>query len=108
MQLAQIINAVPGIHEVDGVVTINGFEYIFRNIVTIILGLAGILLFIMFTVGGFRLLTAGSDPKAAEAGKKTLTYAVGGIVLIALAFLILRFIEEFTGAGVTDFTVTSP
>lgn len=93
------------IDNVDGVATLSGFEGIFANIVTYVLGLGGIILFIMLIMGGFKFITAGGDPKAIEGAKKTLTYAIAGIVLIALSFLILRFISTFTGVDVTQFQI---
>jgi hypothetical protein len=80
-------------------------EVVFTNVISTILGLAGIVLFIMLLLGGFRYLTAGGDPKSAEAARKTLTYAIGGLVAIALAYLLLVFIEEFTGINVTVFEI---
>ncbi|MBU0572655.1 pilin [Patescibacteria group bacterium] len=93
------------IETVDDVATLQGFEGVFENIVTIVLGFGGIILFIMLIMGGFRFITAGGDPKAIEGAKKTLTYAIGGIVLVALSFLILRFISTFTGVDVTQFKI---
>lgn len=84
---------------------LSGLETLFGNLVGVILGLAGIVLFVMLLVGGIRIITAGGDPKNAEAAKKTITYAIAGIVFIALAFLILRFIEDITGAPVTQFKI---
>jgi len=82
-------------------------EVVFANITRIALGLAAIALFVMFIVGGFKFITAGSDPKAAESAKKTLTSAVLGVVLLALAYLILTLIANFTGlTNLTNFTVT--
>jgi len=92
----------------EKIATLQFFENVFENVVTIILGLAGIVLFIMLIVGGFRYITSGGDPKSVEAARKTLTSAIGGIVLIALAFLILKFIEVFTGVPVTEFKIFQP
>ena len=89
----------------DKVVTLKWFESLFGNVVTVILGLGGIVLFIMLLSGGFKYITAGGDPKGIEEAKKTLTYAIGGMVLLAMAFLILRFIQEFTGVDVTRFRI---
>jgi len=83
-------------------------EAVFANIVSVILGLAGIVLFIMLLMGGFKFITAGGDPKAVEGAKKTLTYAIAGMVLLAASFLILRFIQEFTGVDVVNFRVFQP
>jgi hypothetical protein len=93
------------IKTVDGAATLEGLEGIFESIVTVVLGFGGVVLFIMLIMGGFRFITAGGDPKAIEGAKKTLTYAIGGIVLIALSFLILRFISTFTGVDVTQFKI---
>ena len=78
---------------------------IFENVVSAALAFAAIALFVMLIVGGFRYITAGGDPKGVEGARKTLTYAIAGMVLIALSFLILRFIETFTGANVTEFNI---
>lgn len=94
--------------EVDtsDVAKFSDFENVFENIIQSSLGFAGIILFILLIIGGFRYITAGGDPKAVEGAKKTLTYAILGVILVASAFLILRLISQFTGAPVTEFSVT--
>lgn len=89
----------------DQIATFKFFETVFGNVTQVVLGLAGIILFIMLLSGGFKYITAGGDPKGVEGAKKTLTYAIGGMVLLAMAFLILRFIQEFTGVDVTKFRI---
>ena len=86
------------IQTVDNVATLSGFEGLFENILVVLLPLAGIVLFIMLILAGISLITAGSDPKKAQSSKSTITYAIMGMVLIALAYLILNFIASFTGA----------
>jgi hypothetical protein len=107
MRLAQLINPIPGTHTVDNIATIKGLEWIFQNIVTSILSFAGIVLFILLIVGGFKYLTSGGNPESVASAQKTLTYAILGIVLIALSYLILVLIEYLTGANVTVFSVTA-
>ena len=87
------------------VAKLSDLEGVFGNVVEAVLALGGIVLFIMLLSGGFRYITAGGDPKGIEEAKKTLTYAIGGMVLLAMAFLILRFIQEFTGVDVTEFKI---
>ncbi|MBI3290131.1 hypothetical protein HYZ78_01915 [Candidatus Microgenomates bacterium] len=89
----------------DGVATIKGFEAIFYNLVAIALALAGIVLFIMLIVGGFKFMTAGDNADQAKAAQQTLTYGLFGFVLIVSGFLILKLIEQFTGVPVTLFKV---
>ena len=84
---------------------LSSLQTVFGNVVNVALALAAIVLFIMLIIGGFRYITAGGDPKGVEGARKTLTYAIAGIVLIALSYLILSFIESFTGAPVTEFNI---
>lgn len=90
------------------VATIQCFECIILQILHIAVRLAGIAVFIMLIIGGFKYLTSGGDSKAAESARKTITYAILGLVLILLSWFILRFIETFTGVTVTQFTFPSP
>jgi hypothetical protein len=75
------------------------------NAVGAILSLAAIAVFVMLIIGGYKYLTSAGNPKAIESAEKTLTSAIIGIILVALSFLILRLIEEFTGAEVTNFMI---
>ena len=115
MHIAQLIQPTPGEHTVIytdpatnntyQVATIKGFEWIFQNFIVSIISFAGIVLFVMLLLGGFKLMTSGGNPENAAAAQKTITYAIIGIVLIALSYLILYFIQTFTGANVTTFRV---
>ncbi len=89
----------------DDVPTLQALEGVFGNAVNAILGFAGIVLFIMLILGGFSYISSGGDPKKVESARNTLTYAIGGVIFIALAYLILKFIEVFTGAPVTEFKI---
>jgi hypothetical protein len=89
----------------DDVAKLTDLETVFENVIRIALALGGIVLFIMLLSGGFKYITSGGDPKGVEEAKKTLSYAIGGMVLLAMAFLILRFVSEFTGIDVTQFRI---
>ena len=89
----------------EGVVQLRYLECVFGNVVNVVLGLAGVVLFIMLILGGFSYITSGGDPKKVESARNTLTYAIGGVIFIALAYLILKFIEVFTGVPVTEFKI---
>lgn len=85
--------------------TIQDLETVFGNVVTSLLALGGITLFLMLLSGGFKYLTSGGDPKAVEGAQKTLTYAIGGLVMLAGSYIILKIIENFTGATITNFLI---
>ena len=80
-------------------------EATFSHVISLVIGFAGIVFFIMFIMGGFSYLTAGGNPQAVEGARKTLTYAIVGLVFIALSYLILVLIKTFTGVDVTQFKI---
>jgi hypothetical protein len=88
-----------------GIATIKDLECVFGNVVKAALGFAGIVLFILLLIGGFRYITSGGDPKAVEGAQKTITYAIGGLIVILLSYLILVLIKEITGVDVTQFKI---
>lgn len=90
------------------VATIGGLSGLVQNIIQMLIALAGLILFIMLLWGGFSYITSGGDPKKVEEAKGTLTNALLGLVLVAVSFLILRFIQFFTGAPITNFQVVIP
>jgi hypothetical protein len=102
MNLIAVREPIEGIDMDKGIFTIQGFEYIFENIISVILALAGIVLFILLIMGGIKLITAGGEPPKIQEAKGTLTFAIAGIILIALSFLILRIISVITGVDVTQ------
>ncbi len=86
--------------------TLQNLEDVFANVIKIVLGIAGITFFILLLSSGFKFITSGGDPKALEGAKKTLTYAIGGLIVIILSYLILLLIKDITGIDVTIFKVT--
>lgn len=89
----------------NGIATIGGFECLYRNVLQVIVGLAGLVFFAMFLVGGFKYLTSGGDPKKAASATSTLTSAVIGIVGVIISWFVLLLIKNFTGINVTQFTI---
>ena len=85
------------------VATIKGIGCLISNILTVALQLLGLVFFLMLLFGGIKYLISGGDPKAVEAAKGTITSALTGLIIAILAWFILFFIEEFTGAPVTLF-----
>jgi len=88
--------------------TISQLQDVFKNAVSAIIALAGIALFIMLLTGGVKYITSGGDPKAVAGAKNTITYAIGGLLLILVSYLILVVIKTITGANVTQFNIVVP
>ncbi|KKQ85605.1 MAG: hypothetical protein UT08_C0005G0056 [Candidatus Woesebacteria bacterium GW2011_GWB1_38_8] len=90
----------------NGVATLQGLEGLFQNVLASALSIAGIALFIMLLWGGYQFMTAGGDPKKVSSAWSTLTYAIAGLILVVLSYLIIAFISSFTGAiGILNFRI---
>lgn len=85
--------------------TIGDLESVFKNVIQYALGFAGIVLFVLLLVGGFKFMTSGGDPKAVEGAKKTLSSAILGLFIILISYLILVFIKTITGVDVLNFSI---
>jgi hypothetical protein len=59
------------------------------NIFSLIVGIVAV---IMIIVGGFRYITSGGDSNNVTAAKNTILYAIIGLVIVALAQFIVRFV----------------
>jgi hypothetical protein len=84
---------------------LSDLEVIFKNVVGALLGFAGIVFFVLLVVSGFKFITSGGDPKALEGARKTMTYAIAGLVVILLSYLILVLIKTITGIDLTTFKI---
>lgn len=71
----------------------NATDIILR-VIQILLAIAGLVAVIFLVVGGFQYITAGGNEERAESSKKTITNAIIGIVIVILAFVIVRVIAN--------------
>lgn len=63
-----------------------------KNAVKILSIIVGIVAVIMIILGGFKYITSGGDATKVASAKNTIFYAVIGLVIVALAQLIVRFV----------------
>jgi len=87
------------------VAQISCLNSLFGRIVGLFSSLASVIFFIMVTVGGFKFLFSGGNPKAVESAKGTLTAAFLGLILIVSGYIILRLIESYTGFKLSIFEI---
>lgn len=62
-----------------------------HTIVNLLSAIVGIVAVIMIIVGGLRYITSGGNDTSVTGAKNTLLYAIIGLVVVALAQLIVRF-----------------
>ena len=87
------------------VVGLCALETLFGNIVQMSVYLVGLTAFVAFLAGAFKYMTAGGDPKSTQQAQQTITMAIAGVVLLVAAWLILKFVKDFTGVDVTVFSL---
>ncbi|MBP9817812.1 hypothetical protein KBC75_03620 [Candidatus Shapirobacteria bacterium] len=87
------------------VATIQGFECLFYNVLQIVTYAAGVAFLFMFITGGFQYLYSSNDAKKVAGASATLTMAIAGLVGLIASWFILRLIQNFTGANVTNFII---
>jgi hypothetical protein len=63
-----------------------------KNIVNIFSIIVGAVAVIMIIYGGFRYITSGGDSNSVGSAKNTLIYAIVGLIIVALAQIIVRFV----------------
>jgi hypothetical protein len=89
-----------GIHVPQGTVlqaNTPQLEPLIVQIINFFLGFVGVLAFLMLVYGGFRYLSSAGEAEAAKKGKQTISYAVIGVVIIALSYAAVNTL--ITGIG---------
>lgn len=91
-----------GVASLGDIAHISDLQILFGKTVSSLVALAGIVLFVMIFMGGLKYITSGGDPKALEGAKKTITFAVFGLLAILFSYLILVLIQNIAGLGNSD------
>jgi len=69
-----------------------GLTGIIKEVINVLSVVVGVVAVIMIIVGGFRYITSGGKQESVTAAKNTILYAVIGLVIVALAQIIVRFV----------------
>jgi hypothetical protein len=73
----------------DAVSTIND---LIRKVINLLSVIVGVVAVIMIMVGGFRYITSGGNDTGVTSAKNTILYAIIGLIIVALAQLLVRFV----------------
>ena len=96
-------NVVP-----DSVVDINNVPNIVRGLIQYILIIAFVAAFVFLLIGGIRWIMAGGDEKAVAGARGTITAALIGLVIVLVAYALIRLIELFFKVNIITDGVTIP
>lgn len=101
------------INEVRAAFEIGGPQAVFRpakafgtfgdlatTILTILTSAAAVIAVIFIIIAGIKFVTSSGDEKKLASAASTITYAIIGLVVTALAFVILQIIQYLLGAKI--------
>jgi cytochrome bd-type quinol oxidase subunit 2 len=67
------------------------FTRLIHTIVNLLSAIVGVVAVIMIIVGGLRYITSGGNDTSVTSAKNTILYAIIGLIIVALAQVIVRF-----------------
>lgn len=97
-QGASLAGGDPNTNCSDSGVDANGIGNLAKQIVNIFSIIVGAVAIIMIIYGGFRYITSGGDSNAVGGAKNTLIYAIIGLIIVALAQVIVHFVLNQTNS----------
>ena len=75
-------------------------EQIILNVMNWLLGILGIVAMLVFVIAGFQYLTAGGDEKNTESAKGNIKYAIIGVAVALIGYVVIYTINMLlTGTG---------
>jgi hypothetical protein len=92
---------------INGTASIQGIACLLANILSITLTAIGIAGFVMIVFAAFNLLLSAGKSQEVEKSRKTITFAIIGLILALSAFIIVNLIASFTGIEIIK-TFTIP
>ncbi len=81
---------------------LNQLDGLFRQLIFLSVGIAFMALVVMLVVAGIKFLTSGGEVKALQSATGTATWAILGILFLAIIWLVLLLLEQFTGIKLTQ------
>jgi hypothetical protein len=69
-----------------------GINALLKKVVNVISAIVGVVAVVMIIVGGFKYITSGGDSNNVSGAKNTIIYAIIGLVIVALAQVIVHFV----------------
>lgn len=72
-------------------------------IIRILLLLSGMIAVVFVIIGGYQYVTSAGNEESAEKGRKTVTNAIIGIIIIVLSYVIISVISNLVSTGGAGF-----
>ena len=90
----QGLSPLSGLFGTGNISSVTSLSQLLPMIIQLLLGIAGGVAVIFVIIGGYQYITSGGNEESAEKGRKTLTNAVIGVVVIILSYAIITVIAN--------------
>ena len=87
---------------------INNAVNVVRGIIQFILVIAFVAAFVFLLIGGVRWITAGGDEKGVAGARNMITAALIGLIIVLVAYAIIRLVEIFFNVSIITGGVSIP
>lgn len=84
-----LVTGAAGCDDVKGAPTVNSTLAVAINLFSLIVGITAV---IMVIIGGFKYVTSSGDSARVSSAKDTILYAIVGLVVVAMAQVIVKFV----------------
>lgn len=81
------------------ILTINCIPLLLEKFIYYSLLFAGVVALVLIIVGGIKLITSSGDSKQVDSGRKIITWAIIGLIVILMSFAVVRFVSAVTGVS---------
>lgn len=89
LQTGSCLNTTGDCDVGDGEESVNNIITTIINIFSLVVGVVSV---IMIIIGGLKYITSGGDSNNVSGAKNTILYAIVGLVIVALAQIIVKFV----------------
>lgn len=69
-----------------------------KHLINIFSAIIGVVAVVMIIFGGFRYITSGGNDTSVTSAKNTILYAIIGLIIVALAQLLVRFVLKLASS----------
>lgn len=69
-------------------------ESVIETVIDLLSAVVAAIAVIMIIIGGFKYVTSGGDSNGTKSAQNTILYAIVGLVVVALAQVIVKFVIE--------------
>lgn len=79
-----------------------------RSLISLVLIIAGILVFVFLVWGGIQWIMSGGDKAKTEEARNRITAALVGLAIVAAAWAIMQLVSYFFGLNIANPTIPRP